>query len=144
MTTINAAQVTALQKEIRIALEPILKKHGLALRKNNGRYTDYEVSVKLEMALENPEAVAEAARAKFKWMFQDYGVDHGTEVHDLKGTRYTVEGFNRAGKLQAKSIKDGKTYHAEPRFFRLNGKPLESKLDRQNAENIARAAKEAK
>lgn len=133
-TKISREQVAAVHKEVRSAIEAVVARHGMALRKSRAAYSDYDIRFAVEVAVDNPEAAAETARAKFGWMFKDYGIDYGTELTDARGTRYTAVGFNRAGKLQAVSLKDGKTYHAPPRFFRLSGKPLESETDRLIAE----------
>lgn len=145
-TQLTKEQVAAIQKEFTAAIQPILQRHGLALQKNNARYTNYDIRVSLVLAINSPDAEAEKARTIHKWSFEDLGIDYGTELTDSRGKVYTAVGFTRNGKLEARRRDDGKVYRAEARFFRLNGKPLQTSLDKQIAESNARnaSAKEAR
>lgn len=130
MTTLTKQSVAALQKDMDAALKPVMEKYGLKLQKNRGRYDSYSVKISLELVIGGPEAEAELQRARFGFMFKDYGVDFGTVVTDNKGIEYTVHGFKKNGKLEARSKKDGRIWHAEPKFFRLNGVPLKAEWEK--------------
>ncbi len=142
--SITRQQVADIQKEVAAAIAPILAKHGLAIKKNTARYDSFSCKVALEMAVTGPQAEAEAQRMRFGSLFKDYGVDFDTKVTDAKGVTYTVYGFKRNGKLEARSMKDGKIWHAEPKFFRLNGVPLKAQWEKDlEARTASRAAEGA-
>lgn len=121
----DANVVKHVHGRVREALEKVLAEEGIRLEKTSCRYSDMTMKFSIEVMKDDPDAKAQVARERHRFEFQSLGIDYGTIVTDRRGVRkFSVECFNRGGKLGARDLADNKVYFGKPEAFFLNGKPL--------------------
>lgn len=134
-TKISLTKVKAVHEDIRIAVAAVFEKHGYKTAKTKCNYSDLTLKFSIEGIVNSPSAEADLAREKFNYDFKLYGIDFGTVLTDRNKTRtFTVHGFTRTGKLEARDKRDGKIYTGKPEIFYLNGEKLLTSWEKKDEE----------
>lgn len=90
-TELTRQNVAAIQKEIEVALAPLLTKHGLKQTKNRASYDPFTMAVKLEFVVAGAEMARAGARDN-SYLMGRFGLKVGDVVNNMSGKTYTITG----------------------------------------------------